>query len=482
MVKHFLWDMTGKFGAQLVSLLLSFVLTRLLEPAEFGITGIAMVIVFVSSIFLDLGFARALVQYNGTGKREYSSVFFLQLLLGAILLTICYFAAAPLAIFYKEPQLEPVLQTLSLLFLFNSLALVPGAILQREMKFRQIAVSGLTGALVAGMISIAMALSGYGVWSLVAQYILAAAITTALSFYFARWRPALLVSKASLQPLWNYGSKLFFSGLLSTIVSRLDVFIIGKLFSTSILGHYTRAQSIDSTVRAFSAGSLSSVFFPAAARLQEDRPTLALMYKKYLHFAAFAAVGIGGLLYLITPDLFAIMFTLKWFTASGFFQIMCIAGIFWPLNMLMINVIAATGNAKAILQLEVIRTLILVPVYLYAFIVTGDITIFLWLLVGLRIVSLCLNALYVTKEIPVTMKEQFVVVFMYVLQGGIALLTSKFFFHYLQIEERWLRVLVYTILFGGVYMLLQYLIKTSALKEMNSVYKRWIAHYRTATK
>jgi hypothetical protein len=161
---------------------------------------------------------------------------------------------------------------------------------------------------------------------------------------------------------------------------------------------------------------------------------------------------------------------------------MCMAGIFWPVNMLMVNVIAASGNAKAILRLEIIRTVILVPVYIYAFAVMADIIVFLWLLVGLRLVSLCLNASYVTKEIPVTMKEQFVIVFMYVLQGGIALLTSQFFFRYVPIEERWLRVLLYMGLFGAVYMLLQYLIKTSALKEMNNVYKKWVAHYKTAIK
>lgn len=479
MVRHFLWDMTGKFGAQFVSLLLSFVLTRLLGPAEFGVTGVAMVIIFVSSIFLDLGFARALVQYKSTGKKEYASVFLLQLLLGTVLMIACYLAAAPLAVFYRQNELEPVLKTLSLLFLLNAFATVPGAILQREMKFRQIAIAGLAGAVCAGVISIVMALRGYGVWSLVVQYLLASAITMLLSFYFSRWRPALVMSRAALRPLWGFGSRLFLSGLLNTIVTRLDVFIIGKLFNAVTLGHYTRAQSIDSTVRSLSAGSLSSVFFPAAARLQDDRPALAAMYKKYLHFAAFAAVGIGGLLFLITPDLFVVLFTEKWSAAAVYFQIMCIAGIAWPVNMLMINTMLATGNAKAILQLEIIRTIIQLPVYVFG-IMTG-ITGFLWMLVGMRLVSLCFNAGYVSRELPVTMRQQLVIVFMYVIQGGIALLASDLFLRYVIIEEWWLRIIIYAVLFCGVYMLLQYLIRTIALKEMNSVYRRWSTQYRTAT-
>jgi O-antigen/teichoic acid export membrane protein len=464
--------MTGKFGVQAVSLLLSFVLTRLLSPEEFGIAGIAMVIVFVAFIFLDMGFARALVQKKEVGQPEYSSVFFLNLLLGILLMVVCFFTAGPLAIFYEQKKLEPVLKTLSVLFLINSLSLVPGAILLREMKFKWIAVAGMIGAVAAGVISILMAVRGYGVWSLVAQYLISASLTAILSFCFVKWRPAWIMSKKALHPLWVYGSRMFSSSILSSIVTRLDVFIIAKLFNASTLGYYTRAQSIDSAVKSLSTGSLTSIFFPAAAKLQDDRNRLVQFYRRYLHFVSFLSVGLAGLLYLITPDLFRILFTAKWDMAADYFQIMCIAGAVWPMSALMVSLIAASGNSKTFFRLELIRTVIQLPAYFFG--IMAGVTTFLWVFVAVRIISVMLNAFFVSKEIAIQTGEQLLIIFNYIVQGAIAMLVTGFFFDYFSIQSMPLRMAGIFSLYLFIYITAQLITKTTAVKEMIFIWRRFV--------
>lgn len=465
--------MAGKFGAQAVSLLLSFVLTRLLDPGDFGIAGIAMVIVLVSSVFLDMGFGRALVQQKQIGQAGYSSVFFLNILFAVLLMIICYFVSGILAKFYNQKELAPVLKTLSLLFLINSVSFVPGAILVREMKFKLIAVSGLISSAIAGIVSIIMALKGYGVWSLVVQYLLSAGLNMILNFYFVKWQPSFVMSMASLKPLWSYGSRMFSSSILSNVVTRLDIFIIGKLFNVTTLGYYSRAQTIDNAVRLFSSGSIASVFFPAAAKLQDDREHLLHFYKRYLHFVSFLSVGVSGLLYLITPDLFGLLFTAKWNTSALYFQVMCVAGFVWPMSALMITLISGVGNSKAFLRLELIRVAIQLPIYFIG--LSAGIIYFLWLMVAFRIISLSLNAFFISRELSIKISEQLMIIFIYLLQGLVAVIVAGLFLKYMNRDDSWFRLLMLILVYCFVYMTTQYLIKTIAFKELVFLYRRLVA-------
>lgn len=472
MVRNLFWDMAGKFGAQAVSLVLSFVLTRMLSPGEFGTAGIAMVIIFVSSVFLDMGFARALIQGKDVKQAEYSSVFFLNLFLGVFLMAVCFFAATPLASFYNQPQLEPVLRVLSLLFLINSFSLVPGAILTRRMKFKWIAIAGLISAVVSGSISIVMAAKGYGVWSLVTQYLLSAFLTGILTIYFAKWSPGLIISKKALQPLWAYGSRMFSSSILSSIVTRLDVFIIGKLLNTATLGYYIRAQSIDGAVRQFSSGSLISVFFPAVARLQDQREKLTVLYKRFLHLVSFLSIGVSGLLCLIAPDLFRILFTAKWDTAAVYFQIMCIAAFAWPISALMVTLISGTGNSKAYLRLEFIRIAIQLPVYIFG--IMAGITTFLWIFVGVRVISLCLNALFVSREIQISASKQLMIIFFYLLLGSITTIVSYYFAGFLLDLAIFGRMIFSILVYIALYFALQFIFNTKIKNEIILLRSRFI--------
>ncbi len=460
--------MTGRFGAQLVSLLLSFVLTRLLTPEDFGVAGIAMVLIFFSSLFIDIGFSRALVQKKETGQAEYSSVFFLNLLLGILFTVICFFTAKPLAGFYDLPRLDPVLKVLSLLFFINSLSLVPGSILVKQMKFKHIAITGLISAWASGIAGIVLALKGFGVWSLVVQYLIAAVLALILNFIFAGWRPILVWSRTALQPLWKYGSRMFSATILGSTVSRLDIFIIAKLFPAATLGFYTRAQSIDSTVKSFSAGSITAVFFPAAARLQDDRRTLSAFFRKYLHVVSFLSAGLSGFLYLVTPDLFRVLFTERWDMAAGYFQIMCIAGVAWPMSALMVSLISATGNSKIYLRLELLRIMIQLPVFIFG--LAAGIATFLWLFVAARLLSMVLNSFFVSKEIPIKTREQLSLIFLYLFQAAIAALLTAGIMEFAGDGSRMFRIGLITISYFLFYLLAQALTKTFALKQLVILY------------
>jgi teichuronic acid exporter len=265
---------------------------------------------------------------------------------------------------------------------------------------------------------------------------------------------------------------MFSAGLLATVVSRLDVFLIGRFFPAATLGFYTRAQSIDSSVKLFTAGSLSSVFFPAAARLQDDRGKLGDIYFRYLHFISFLSVALSGLLYLITPDLFSVLFTKKWDIAAVYFQLMCIAGVVWPMSSLMVTLISAVGNSKAYLNLELLRVIIQIPVYIFG--LMDGITTFLWLFVAVRLVSLVLNVFFVSKEVRQGVMEQLGIILKYLIPGIIAVLLTLWIADFTSLNSLWIRLVIVSALFLILYLGGQVIVKTYALKELIFTLRKYV--------
>jgi O-antigen/teichoic acid export membrane protein len=472
MFKNLIWDLAGKTGVNLVLILVSLVLTRLLEPREFGIAGIAMVLIFFSSLFLDLGFNKALIQQKDINQETYSSVFWLNALLAVFFSLMFFLLSGPVSVFFKYPELSPVLKVLAIPVIFNGLSLLPSAILNRQMKFRQLSFAGIISAIISGAAGIFLAIKGYGVWSLVIQYVIACFIGTGLYFYFAKWKPKFITKPniRVVRPLWIYGSRLFFSSLLNSFVTRLDVFIIAKYFNVNTLGFYTRAQSIDNLLRTISSGSITSVFFAAAARLQDERNGLLILYKRYLHVISFAAVGLAGLFYLIVPDLFRFLFTAKWDTAARYFQLMSVIGFAWPVSSLMVSVISGVGNSKAFLNVEIIKTLILLSALTFLF--TGGIVFFLWMMVGVRLILVCCNAYFVSKELAITVWNQLKVVFIYLSLALIAVIIIKLVFSFSLENSNLLNAAILFSAYGFLYISFQFIFKTNASREMVSFYQK----------
>jgi O-antigen/teichoic acid export membrane protein len=467
MVKNLLWDLSGKLGAQVVSLVISLVLTRLLSPEEFGVMGIAMVFIFVSWAFMDMGFSRALVQKLEITSQQYSSVFFLNLLIGIVLCTLFFLLAGPISVFYKHAGLESLLRVLSIVFVLNAMAIVPGAVLSRGMKFKFISVASLLSALISGMVSVVMAYQGFGIWSLVVQQLLSSTLTLIFLFYFSRWKPVLSLDLQAIRPLWNYGGRLFMASMLGSLVSRLDIFMIGKLYSTATLGYYSRAQSFENFFRNMSTNSLTAVFFPVVSRLQEKRAELTPMYIRYLHITAFVSAGLVGILFLVTSDLFVVLFTAKWSQAAEYFQLMIMAGFGWPLSALILTLIAALGNARTYLNLEIFRTVVLVPVMVFG--IYAGIYAFLAAMVVVRFAFLAVNLYFVSKELKLPVLRQLRIVGTYLGGAVMAVSVSMVMDYVLKPGGHLARVIFLGTSFSLVYLLFQYMLKTEALREMQSV-------------
>jgi teichuronic acid exporter len=470
MFKNILWDFIGKFSIQISGFGISVILTRLLTPAEFGVMGMGMAVIVFAHIFLDLGFNRAIIQSKEISAEQYATIFFLNTLAAGVLTLLCYFLAGPFAGFYHQPLIAPVFRAMSALFIINGLNLVPAALLYKRLQIRLNSILTLAASLLSGLAGVAMAYLGYGIWSLVWQALLNAFLLLVLNFIYARWLPAFRFNISSIKPVWGYGSRMFASGLLDSFYTRLDIFIIGRLFLPTTLGFYTRAQSMDNFVRQLSVNSIMGALFPYIARYQDDRAYLVILYKRYLHLITFIAIALSGSLLLTAPYIFMILFTAKWRYAARLFQLMSVIGFIWPVSALMCNIIAGVGNSTAFLRLEVIKKVLFLPVYVLGFIF--GLQGFLYFFIVANFIALFVNALYVSKEIDISVKSQLMATLSYFGLAAFAALATYFLHSILPFFNNVCSVLILCLLFNAIYLAGCYLFGFHAFGNINAIYQK----------
>ncbi|MES1222414.1 MAG: lipopolysaccharide biosynthesis protein [Bacteroidota bacterium] len=459
MFNSFLWDFFSRFSNQIISFVVSIFLTRLLSPEEFGIMGIAWVMISVTTIFVDLGLGRAVIQQKDISNRQLSTVFFLNLIISIFFVVISFFLAHPMAVFFRQPRVEPVIQVISLSFIFYGLNIVPNALLYRKMKFKITSIISTVSALLSGIAGIYLAAHDYGVWSLVAQTLIAGILAFFFTFLYLRWLPQLVFILSEVKAMWIYSSRLFASALVDTVFARVDIFLIGRMYSPATLGYYTRAQSLDGVVRQTSSESIISVLFPYLSREQDNIPATRKLYIRYLHLISLAAFFLSGFLYLTAGPIFTILFTAKWNEAALLFKILTIAGFAYPVSSLMVNILIARGNSKAMLKLEILKRLLFIPVYVLGFFI--GLHGFVYCLTGVMVLSVFLNALYVEKEIQIPFLNQLKIIAVYAIITFAIVLFIAVIPTLTAIENDWATLFLNGGMFTVLFTLIHFIVKTT---------------------
>ena len=448
----------------LITFAVSVVLTRVLMPEEFGAFGIIVAITVFAWVVLDFGFRSAVVQTESVSQTQLSTVFFTNLAIGVGLMILLIIAGPIVERFYQIPNLALYFIGISPVFLMNGLLVVPSALVQRDLKLKQMSIFTVVGSVISGAISVALAFKGFGVWSLIVSNVASTLTTLVACYAISRWRPSIEFDLASIKSLFGFGWRIFLSSLLDVTFSRADVFVIGKLFDVTSLGFYTRALSLDQQVRMFSVSTIVTVMLPMFSRHQNDLARLKQIYYRALHFVSFAAFAASGALVVTATDLFVVLFTEKWISSAGYFQIMSISSAAYPLSYVMLNLISGRGNSKALLRLEVFKKILLVPAYLTFFV--GGIYTFLIVIGSVYVVSLLVNMVFVEKELGEPVRTQLSVILTYAAMAFLAAVTAYLATSSLA-TSAYIRLAVSMSVFSAVYLAINWLSGTAGLREVS---------------
>lgn len=395
--KAFVWDFFGKIARNGMGFVISIFLARLLEPSDFGLIAIILVVVGIANVFTDIGLGAALIQRRRVIPIHYSSVFYFNVVIGLLLTLITYFSAPWISEFYNNEQLLPLTQVMSISFLLGALSSVQNTRLRKALNYALLVKLNLISSFISGVVGISLAFWGAGVWSLVVQILGLGVIYNILIWSSGQWKPSLQFSWKALTQLWGFGFRMFLSAMLNAIFIRIDFLIIGKLFPPAILGYFQRAKSLNSMVAQYAAGSLMSVLLPVLSKVQNDLPRFQNIINKSLGIISFVVFLLLGGLYLISEELIVLLFSDKWLPSVEIFKILVLSGFSYPISALLVNILSSRGNSKAFLRLEIYKKLIASVSFIILY--YWGINAFLYSLLVQGILGLSLNIIFASREI-----------------------------------------------------------------------------------
>ena len=357
-VKGVVWSSIERFSTQGVQFLIMIIMARLLTPKDYGLIGMLAIFLAVAQSLIDSGFSQALIRKQDRTDVDNSTVFYFNIVVSSALYLILFIAAPFVADFYNQPELTSVMRVVCLGVILNSLAVVQRALLTVRIDFKTQAKASLSAAVISGCIGIVLAYCGFGVWSLVVQQLLNLSVNTLLLWIFSKWRPIAVFSWKSFHELFAFGSKLLASGLLDTLYRNIYPIVIGKLFSASSLGHYTRAQHFSEFPSSNVTGIIQRVTYPILCGIQDETERLEAVYRKFLKLSAFIIFPLMIGMSAVARPFIDIVLGTQWGFCGQLLQIICFAMMWYPIHAINLNLLQVKGRSDLFLRLEIIKKIL----------------------------------------------------------------------------------------------------------------------------
>ena len=338
--------------------LLQIVLARLLTPKDYGIVGILVVFLYIANTFIDCGFTSALIQNQKRTEKDFSTAFYFNLIISLCAYIFLFMAAPYIADFYNLPILKSVTRILSLTLPISAISAVNRTKLQINLNFKTQTKVTLTSVILSGIIGIILAYKGFGVWALVVQAVSNSMFDTTLLFLFVKWFPKEKFSLDAFKRIYNFGIKLLAPNLIDTFYHNMYPLIIGKFYSPTDLGFFSKGKQFAYIPDAITNGILDRVTFPVFAKVQNDLEKLFNIYRKYLRLISSVYAPAILILCAVAKPFIIFLIGDKWMGAVIIMQIFCISCIFDCVIDVNLNFLYVKGNTNIVLKLAIIKKII----------------------------------------------------------------------------------------------------------------------------
>lgn len=440
-----LWSLVERFASAGMNFIIGLVLARLLMPHEYGLIAMLSIFIIISQSIIDSGFSNALVRKKNRTEKDNSTAFYFNIVTSVVIYLALFMAAPFIADFYNESQLIHVTRVLGLSLVIGSLAIVQQTVLTSQIDFKTQSTISVSSAAVSGVVGILLAYYGYGVWALVAQNLSANIMRTIFLWVCVRWVPRTGFDKESFRYLFGYGSKLVLSGLLETIYRNLYAIVIGKTFSATSLGFYSRGEQLGY----FPANNITAVVqrvtFPVLSKIQDEEERVRSVFLKVLDSIVYILFPCMILLIVTCEPIVRIILTEKWIDCVPIIQILSISFMWLPVHILNINLLQVKGQSGLVLRIEIIKKIIGVSV-LFASIPFGIIAM-CWGRVLYCFLELFVNLYYPHKLYGINILQQMKIAIGTLLNFSVA--GSIVYTLSLRISNDYVKILIGVLLLGA---------------------------------
>lgn len=450
----YFWTSLEKFGSQGVQFIIGIILARILSPRDYGVVGILLVFTAVAQILIDSGFTKALIQKNDKSKKDISTVFTFNLVIALIIYAILWFCAPSISTFYEEPSLIPLLRVLSLVLISNALFAIPNTLLSIDLNFKTIAKINASAIVLSGLFAVYLAYNGFGVWSLVLQYLSRSVLLLIFFTISNRYKYQLSFSKESFNSLFKFGSNLMISNLLNVVVGKFSSLFIAKVVSTTDLGFYTRGMQFPDVAIGTLGAVLDTVLLPSLAK-NKDKASLKSEFERVIVLLHLITLPITIILAVLAEPIVLLLLTDKWLAVVPILQIYCVSRYFNNLISINVNILYVLNKTNLVLRqhyikiaIRVILIIIALPFGIVYIAVAEAVT---------SIMHFIINAYYPGKFLNSGIKKQLEGLYLYMIISVLLFFGLTYLNSY--IESLYLKIIVATIIGTVSFYFLSFLFK-----------------------
>lgn len=359
--KGFFWNFLTYGLGKVVVLLTTSILARLLTKDEFGQVAIAVVAINYLSVLKDLGFGLALIQRRDNVNRAANVAFTINVIIGFLLSAITIPLAPWFANYFNDPMVTPVLRWLGVSFAINALGAVHLVWLMRDLDYRSKLIPDMGNTLVKGIISIGMAYTGFGVWSLVFGQIAGAVVSVILVWIILPWRPRLSLDKDMTRELFKFGVSVTSGDILGVFIDNVDYIIVGRLFGLAQLSVYTLAYRLPEMLLIGNLWVMNGVTFPAFSSIQDKPAEMRRGVLASIRLIQMIAVPIALGLIIAADPIVRLVFGNQWLEAIPVLRVLAVYAWVYSIGYHIGDVYKAIGRPDINLKLSILTVIVIVP-------------------------------------------------------------------------------------------------------------------------
>lgn len=402
--RSFFWNLSENLITQVIQFTIGIIMARILMPSDYGLVGILYVYTAICATLTNGGFSAALIQNPERNESDYSTVFLFNMAVSLTLALLLWVMSPLIASFYHQPLLEGLTKVMALPMVINALNLVQRTRLTIQLNFKLLAKIGVMAAIVQGVTGVAMAYSGFGVWSIAWAQVAGTLTSCVLCWVLSGWKPKEGFSTKAFKRMFGYGSKLLTSSLIDTVWNNIYPLIIGKFYTPASLGYYTRAHNYATLPSATITDVISRVTFPILSEIQHDKRQLQQSYNQMLLLTAFFMFPLMTGIATLADPLIRLMLTEKWATCVPYLQILCLTMMLYPIHALNLTLLKVIGRSDLFLKLEIWKKAL--GIVILAITLPLGIEAMCWGMLAFSVISLLFNTHYTGKYLQLGIFEQ----------------------------------------------------------------------------
>lgn len=354
------WKMAERMSAQVITVIVSIVLARILDPEHYGIVAMVMIFVSLANVFVSDCMTSALIQKKDADQLDFSSALYFNLAFSVVLYMLLFFLAPWISRIYGEGYeiLTPVLRVMGIRLIPTAINAIQWAYIAQKMIFRKFFLATLTGTVLASAVGIMMAYAGYGVWALAFQYVIELTAATIFLIFSLGNIYSFQFSFGRLKSILKFGSDMLVSNLMVTGYQQIRTMIIGKLYSSEELAFYEKGQTFPNLLVTNIDTSIGTVLFPKMSSEQNDISKIKATARNSIRFSSFFMSPLVLGLMAVAAPLVRVLLTEKWAPSIPMLQLFCVFYLFQPIHTANMQAIKAVGRSDIYLKLETAKKIV----------------------------------------------------------------------------------------------------------------------------